>query len=95
MNDTHIRLAKLKGEFVWHHHAEENELFLVLHGALRIEFRNKTVTLKPGELIIVPRGVEHRPVAENEVHVLLVEPRSMVNTGNVRNNKTVNGPKAL
>ncbi len=89
LNGQYVKLAKLKGTFVWHHHASEDELFLVLKGHLTIEFRDRSVTLDEGECLIVPRGVEHRPSAENEVHVLLFEPVTTVNTGNVRNALTV------
>ena len=82
LNGQHVKLAKLKGEFVWHHHDQEDELFLVLSGNLKMEFRDKTVELQEGEFLIVPRGVEHRPVAEEEVSVLLFEPASTLNTGN-------------
>ena len=81
LNGQHVKLAKLEGAFIWHHHQNEDELFLVLDGCLRLEFRDGSVTLKPGELYIVPRGVEHRPVAEEEAHVLLFEPASTLNTG--------------
>ena len=89
LNGQHVKLAKLQGEFVWHHHEAEDELFLVLDGTLVIELRDGSVTLGPGELFIVPRGVEHRPVAPQEVHLLLFEPASTLNTGNVRNERTV------
>ena len=89
LNGQHIRLAKLSGEFVWHHHEVEDELFLVLSGKLRIHFRDHFVDLSEGEFVIVPRGVEHKPVAEGEVSVLLMEPASTVNTGNVQNEMTV------
>ena len=89
VNDVHIKLAKLHGEFVWHHHAHEDELFLVIKGVLRIKLRDSEVTLNPGEFFIVPRGVEHMPVADQECHVLLLEPKSTRNTGNVLNEKTV------
>ncbi len=81
LNGQHVKLAKLHGEFTWHKHDDEDELFLVLHGQLRMELRDHTVELGPGELIVVPRGVEHRPVAPDEVSVLLFEPASTVNTG--------------
>jgi len=81
LNGQHVKLAKLKGEFVWHSHAEEDELFLVVSGALKMEFRDRTELIKTGEFIIVPAGVEHRPVAESEVEVLLFEPDTTVNTG--------------
>lgn len=95
LNGQHVRLARLEGEFVWHHHAAEDELFLVLAGTLDLEFRDRTVTLGPGELIVVPRGVEHRPVARGEVHVLLFEPAGTLNTGNVRDARTVDRPARL
>ena len=81
VNDVHVKLVKLQGEFVWHAHDVEDELFLVLHGTLRMQFRDREVTIEPGEFLVVPHGVEHRPVAEGEVHVLLVEPATTVNTG--------------
>ncbi len=88
LNGQHVKLAKLKGEFVWHSHDEEDELFLVLEGAFTMEFRDRTVHLAKGEFLIVPRGIEHRPVAENEVSILLFEPVSTVNTGNSESNLT-------
>jgi mannose-6-phosphate isomerase-like protein (cupin superfamily) len=88
LNGQQVRLAKLKGEFVWHHHAREDEMFLVLHGRLTLRFRDGEVVLDPGECCIVPRGVEHQPVASEEVHVLLFEPTTTLNTGNVRNERT-------
>jgi mannose-6-phosphate isomerase-like protein (cupin superfamily) len=89
LNDTYVKLVKLKGEFIWHHHENEDELFLVVSGRLRMRFRDGEVTVNPGEFLIVPRGVEHLPVAEEEVHVVLIEPRSTLNTGNVRNERTL------
>lgn len=89
LNGQHVKLAKLEGEFVWHHHEVEDELFLVLSGRLEIELRDGSVLLEEGELFIVPRGVEHRPVAHGEVHVLLLEPATTRNTGNVENERTV------
>jgi mannose-6-phosphate isomerase-like protein (cupin superfamily) len=80
-NGNDVMVAKLKGEFVWHKHDETDDFFLVLKGRLRIDLRDKSVTLGPGELFIVPRGVEHRPVAEEEVHLLLIEPSGTPNTG--------------
>ncbi|MDC0711964.1 cupin domain-containing protein [Stigmatella sp. ncwal1] len=88
LNGQQVKLAKLSGSFVWHHHETEDELFLVVNGHLRMELRDRTVELGPGEFLIVPRGVEHRPVAEGEVEVLLFEPTSTLNTGNVRNERT-------
>jgi mannose-6-phosphate isomerase-like protein (cupin superfamily) len=88
LNGQHVKLARLKGEFVWHHHAAEDELFLVIEGRLTIQFRDSDVVLEPGEMIVVPAGVEHRPVAEEEARVLLLEPASTLNTGNVRDEHT-------
>ena len=88
LNGQHVKLVKLYGEFVWHHHEQEDELFLVLSGRLLMDFRDRRVWVEPGEFIIVPRGVEHRPVAEEEVHVMLFEPATTLNTGNVRNELT-------
>jgi len=93
LNGQLIKLAKVKGQFIWHRHQNEDELFLVLKGVLRLEFRDGSVTLNPGELFVVPRGVEHRPVAEDEVHLLLFEPATTLNTGDVRNEHTVDEPK--
>jgi mannose-6-phosphate isomerase-like protein (cupin superfamily) len=81
VNDFHVKLVKLKGEFVWHSHEAEDEMFLVLRGSLRMQFRDREVTVETGEFIVVPHLTEHRPVAEDEVHVLLLEPKSTVNTG--------------
>lgn len=89
LNGQHVKLVKLQGEFVWHRHEREDELFLVLRGALAIHFRDRVVQLREGELCIVPRGVEHKPVAEAEAAVLLLEPASTLNTGDVRNERTV------
>jgi mannose-6-phosphate isomerase-like protein (cupin superfamily) len=82
LNGQHVKLVKFHGEFVWHHHEHEDELFLVVEGRFRMEFRDRDVWLERGEFLIVPRGVEHRPVADEEVSVLLFEPASTVNTGN-------------
>ena len=92
LNGQHV---KLEGEFVWHHHERENELFLVLHGHLSIYLRDRIVELDEGEFFIVPWGVAHKPVTEAETHVLLLEPTSTLNTGNVRNDRTVDAPKRL
>lgn len=89
LNDSYVKLAKLKGEFVWHQHADEDELFLVVQGRLVIKLRDGEIVLEPGEFAIIPRGVEHLPVAEEEVHVLLLEPKTTVNTGNVKSERTV------
>ena len=88
LNGQQVKLAKLHGAFVWHHHDDEDELFLVVRGRLRIEFRDRVVELEDGELLVVPRGVEHRPVAEEPCEVVLFEPASTLNTGNVRNERT-------
>lgn len=84
LNGQHVKLVKLLGEFVWHKHDHEDELFLVVHGRFRMEFRDREVWLEEGEILIVPRGVEHRPVANHEAHVLLFEPVGPLNTGDVR-----------
>ncbi len=89
LNDSYIKLAKLKGEFVWHLHENEDELFLVVKGQLLIKLRDRDIHLKEGEFVVIPRGVEHLPIAEEEVHVLLLEPKSTLNTGNVQNERTV------
>jgi len=88
LNGQQVKLAKLHGPFIWHHHPAEDELFLVLRGTLRMQFRDGETVVRPGECIVVPRTVEHRPVADEEVHVLLFEPASTLNTGNVRNERT-------
>ena len=89
INDMAVKLVKLKGEFMWHHHENEDELFLVVKGRLTMRLRDRTVEIKEGEFFIVPRGVEHLPVAEEEVHVVLLEPKTTLNTGNLRNQRTV------
>lgn len=93
VNDCHVKLAKLKGEFVWHTHDDEDEMFLVVKGRLTMRFRDEVVEVGEGEIIIVPRGVEHLPVAEEEVHVMLVEPKSTVNTGSIRDERTIDAPE--
>jgi mannose-6-phosphate isomerase-like protein (cupin superfamily) len=87
-NGQHVKLVKLLGEFVWHHHDDEDELFLVVNGRFRMEYRDRSEWIEAGEFVVVPRGVEHRPVAEEEAHVMLFEPASTVNTGNVTDEKT-------
>jgi mannose-6-phosphate isomerase-like protein (cupin superfamily) len=89
LNGQLVKLDKLKGEFVWHHHENEDEMFLVVKGRFRIEFRDKTVWLDEGEFIVVPRGVEHKPVADEEAWIVLFEPASTLNTGNVDNQFTL------
>ena len=89
LNGQLVKVARLAGEFVWHHHAEEDELFFVIAGRLRMKFRDGERLIAPGEFIIVPRGVEHLPIADEECHVMLFEPESTLNTGNVENERTV------
>ncbi len=89
LNGQQVKLVKFQGPFVWHHHDDEDELFLVVQGRFRMEFRDRPVWLETGEFLIVPRGVEHRPVADEEAHVLLFEPATTLNTGNVRDERTV------
>lgn len=89
LNGQQVKLAKLKGEFDWHHHEHEDELFLVLKGTLLLRLRDREIILGEGEFFIVPRGIEHQPVAEEEAHILLFEPASTLNTGNLRNEKTI------
>ena len=93
LNGQHVKLAKLQGEFVWHHHEHEDELFLVLEVTLVLCLRDRDITLEEGEFFVVPRGVEHKPVALEEVHILLLEPASTLNTGNVRDERTVERPE--
>lgn len=88
LNQQYVKLAKIKGEFVWHDHEGEDELFLIVKGSLKLEFRDKVVELKEGEICIVPRGVEHRPVAEEECHILLFEPKNIAHTGEVDSDLT-------
>lgn len=95
LNDSEVKLAKLKGEFIWHHHEHEDELFLVLKGVLTIKLRDRDIVLEPGEFAIIPRGVEHKPVAAEEVHVLLLEPKGTLNTGNVTGDRTVANPEKI
>jgi mannose-6-phosphate isomerase-like protein (cupin superfamily) len=89
LNDAYVKLVKVKGEFVWHHHKKEDELFLVTKGKLTIKLRGRDVNLKPGEFFVVPKGVEHKPVARREAHALLIELKTTLNTGNLRNERTV------
>ena len=88
LNGQHVKLARIQGEFVWHHHDEEDELFLVVKGVLDMHLEGRVVTIHEGEFFIVPRGVEHKPVANAEAHILLFEPAGTLNTGNVRNERT-------
>ena len=95
LNGQHVKLVKFQGEFVWHKHDHEDELFLVVKGRFRMDFRDRQVRLEEGEFLIVPRGVDHRPVADEEVHVLLFEPASTLNTGDVREERTVVDPERI
>ena len=88
LNDSYVKLVKVEGEFVWHHHEHEDELFLVIQGRLLIRFRDRDRWLNEGEMVIIPRGVEHMPVAEEEVWILLLEPKTTVNTGEVQSDRT-------
>jgi len=89
LNDAYLKLVKLKGEFVWHQHENEDELFLIVKGRLLIKLRDRDLWLDEGEFVIIPKGVEHCPVAEEEVQAILLEPKSTLNTGNVQNERTV------
>jgi mannose-6-phosphate isomerase-like protein (cupin superfamily) len=95
LNGQCVKIVKVQGEFVWHHHDVEDEMFMAIEGRLTIKFPDRDVTLEKGEFLIVPHGVEHKPVAEEEAHVLLFEPRATLNTGNVRNERTVETPEAI
>jgi mannose-6-phosphate isomerase-like protein (cupin superfamily) len=90
LNGQYVKLVKFQGEFVWHKHDHEDELFLVVEGRFRMKFRDRYVWLEEGEFLIVPRGVEHRPIADEEAQVLLFEPATTLNTGDVRNERTIN-----
>ena len=95
INDCVVKAVKLKGEFIWHHHDVEDELFLVVKGTLRMKFRDHEAVVREGEFVIVPRGVEHCPVADDEVHIVLIEPKSTLNTGNIVNERTVAQPQRI
>jgi len=95
VNEAYVKVVKFKGAFVWHHHDDEDEMFLVVKGRMKMRFRDRDVLVDPGEFIIVPKGVEHLPEAEDEVHIVLFEPKSTLNTGNVRNERTVVEPERL
>lgn len=92
LNDSYIKLAKLQGDFIWHHHDDEDELFLVVKGKLRMKIREdgveRELTIAPGELVVIPKGMEHLPGADEETHVLLIEPKTTLNTGTVKNERT-------
>jgi mannose-6-phosphate isomerase-like protein (cupin superfamily) len=89
LNDSYVKLAKVQGEFVWHHHENEDELFFVVKGTLTIKLRERDLTIREGEFVIIPKGVEHMPAAEEEVWIMLLEPKTTSNTGNVTNERTV------
>jgi len=95
LNDQHVRLVKINGEFDWHQHDLEDELFLVIHGHMEMQFRHHTIRVDQGEFIIVPRGVEHCPRADQETHILLFEPATTLNTGNIRTDKTIELPEKI
>jgi mannose-6-phosphate isomerase-like protein (cupin superfamily) len=95
LNGQQVKLAKFDGAFIWHHHEHEDELFLIVRGAFTMEFRDRNVEMREGEMLIVPRGVEHRPVATQEVWVLLFEPSGTLNTGNAGGERTIQDPKRL
>lgn len=95
VNDCHVKIAKIEGSFVWHQHENEDELFFVVKGRLRLTFRDREVVLEPGELHVVPRGVEHLPVAEEETWIMMIEPKGTLNTGNVQSERTVAKPERI
>jgi mannose-6-phosphate isomerase-like protein (cupin superfamily) len=95
INDAQVKLVKLKGEFVWHHHDEEDEMFLVVKGRLLMRLRGRDIHLDEGEFVIIPRGVEHLPIADDECHVLLLEPKTTLNTGQITNERTVAQPERI
>ncbi|MHB8061628.1 MAG: cupin domain-containing protein [Ruminiclostridium sp.] len=89
VNESYVKIAKFKGDFIWHTHENEDEMFYVLKGVLTIKFRDKDISLQEGECIVIPRGIEHMPVADEEVHVMLIESKTTLNTGDVVNDRTV------
>ncbi len=91
LNESYIKLAKLKGEYVWHKHDNEDEMFLIIKGELKIELRDKVLCLKRGNMVVIPRGIEHRPIADSEVHVMLIEPKTTISTGD---SKSTEGKKS-
>ncbi len=95
VNDVFVKLVKFQGEFVWHLHEAEDEMFYVVKGTMVMKLREKDITLEEGECLIIPRGVEHMPVADEEVHVMLIEPKSTLNTGNIENERTVTEPERI
>jgi mannose-6-phosphate isomerase-like protein (cupin superfamily) len=95
LNDAHVKLAKARGEFVWHKHENEDELFLVVKGELTVKLRDRELCVREGEFVVIPRGVEHCPVAKDEVHLVLIEPKTTLNTGDVRNERTIFEPDRI
>ncbi|MNS94521.1 Cupin domain protein [compost metagenome] len=95
LNDSYIKMVKIKGEFIWHHHDHEDEMFFIWRGKLVIRFRDAEIALNEGEFIVIPKGLEHQPIAEEEVHLLLIEPKTTLNTGNVVNERTVSIPQRI
>lgn len=95
LNNFAVKIVKLKGEFIWHHHDVEDELFLVIKGSLRMRFRDHEALIHEGELLIVPHGIEHLPVADEEVHLVLLEPKTTLNTGTITNERTVREPQRI
>ena len=95
VNDFHVKLVKFQGEFVWHHHETEDEMFLITKGAMVMKLRDREIEVGEGEFIIIPHGVEHMPVTEEEAHALLFEPKTTLNTGNVRGDRTVAHPERI
>ena len=89
INDSYVKLVKFKGEFVWHHHETEDELFLVVKGKLLIKLRDRDIWLQEGEFVIIPKGIDHLPIADEEAYVILLEPKTTLNTGNTQNERTV------
>ena len=89
LNDSYVKLAKVQGQFIWHHHENEDELFFVVRGTLTIKLRDKELIIREGEFAVIPKGLEHMPVAKEETHILLLEPKSTLNTGNITGVKTV------
>lgn len=95
LNDFHVKLVKVRGEFVWHHHDTDDEMFLVVKGRLLIKMRDRDIWLDEGEFTIIPKGVEHMPVAEEETHIMLLEPKTVLNTGNIVGERTVAEPERI
>ncbi len=95
LNGQYVKLVRFKGDFVWHHHEHEDEIFLVIRGRMRMRFRDRDVMVNPGEFIVVPAGVEHCPTADEEAHIMLFEPKSTLNTGNVTNERTLTALKSV